>query len=64
MSIKRGHAANKGTQFVPMGISTDCWKTCSPTTTNILSMRNSNVFMILTSEYLCVESEWYLNVGD
>jgi hypothetical protein len=60
-------SANKGAQFVPMGIPTDCWKTCSLTTTMISSMRNSNIFIISTSEYLCVESEWYLTnnyVGD
>jgi hypothetical protein len=26
----------------------------------IFSMRNSNIFIISTSEYLSMESEWYL----
>jgi hypothetical protein len=43
-------SSNKGAQMVLMGIPTDCWETCPPTTTKILSMRNSSIFSISTLE--------------
>ena len=33
MNIEISQSANKGAQFVPIGMPTDCWKTWSPKTT-------------------------------
>jgi hypothetical protein len=53
----KNKSANKGAQLVPMGIQAVCWKIWLPKTTKMLSMRNSNISLMSTSEYLCVESE-------
>jgi hypothetical protein len=50
--LHKNKSANKGAQFVPMGIKILLLKT-----TNMLSMRNRNISLMSTSEYLCVESE-------
>jgi hypothetical protein len=56
----KNRSVNKGTQLVPIEIPADSWKVCLPKTTSVLSMRNSSIFLILTSDNLCVESEYYL----
>jgi hypothetical protein len=53
-------SANKGAQCVPMGIPTDYWKTWSPVTIKISSVRTQASVLFSTSEYMCVESEWFL----
>ena len=53
----RKMSARSGAQFVPIGMPTVCWKTFPAKTTKILSTRNSSLLMMLSSEYLFLESE-------
>ena len=53
----RNMSARRGAQFVPIGMSTICWKTFPPKTTKMLSARNSNMLMMSSSVYLFFESE-------
>ena len=57
-------SANKRAQCMPIVIPSDCWNVWLPKTTKILSMRNSSVALISTSEYLCVKSEWSFGIAD
>jgi hypothetical protein len=57
----KNKSANKGAQFVPIGMPTDCWKTWSPKTTLILSTRKQNIPLLSTSKYVYGLSEWYMS---
>ena len=52
----RKMSADRGAQFVPVMLIV-CWKTFPTKTTKILSTSNSNILMMLSSEYLFIESE-------
>jgi hypothetical protein len=56
---------NKGTSrqeeehiFLLIGLPTVCWKTPSPKITNMMSIKNSSILILLVSENLLVPSEW------
>ena len=53
----RNMSARRGAQFVPIGMSTICWKTFPPKTTKLLSTRNSSMIMMSSSVYWFFESE-------
>jgi hypothetical protein len=54
MNIKK-KPNNKWAQFVPIGIPIDCWKTFSPTTTDIVYEEFQHLFYSVL-EFLCIES--------
>ena len=51
----RKMSARRGVQFVPIWMPTVCWKTFPTKTTNVVSIRNSSILMMSSSEYLLLE---------
>ena len=56
----RKMSAKRRAQFVPIGIPTVCWKTFPAKPMKILSIRNSSILIMSSSEYLFFESECFL----
>ena len=48
----RNMSARRRAQFVPIGMTTICWKTLPPKTTKMLRNKNSSMLIISSSVYM------------